>query len=149
MKSQLLAVRNSRLPNLAGKNLTLSSLLLSSSLLLLSCPNPAIAQRNSTSIPSVVEPGAPGQPSKVLPPSTHPAIPRLSQADVAFMQGMIMHHSQAVEMTALIPSHTTSQDVRLLGDKISSSQSDEIALMKRWLAERGEPPLHKRNLITL
>jgi uncharacterized protein (DUF305 family) len=66
-------------------------------------------------------------------------VPRLSQADVAFMQGMIMHHSQAVEMTALIPSHTTDENVRSLGAKISSSQSDEIAFMKRWLAARGEP----------
>jgi uncharacterized protein (DUF305 family) len=55
------------------------------------------------------------------------------------MQGMIMHHSQAVEMTALIPSHTENKDVRSLGAKISSSQSDEIRFMQRWLAARGEP----------
>ena len=42
------------------------------------------------------------------------------------MQGMIMHHSQAVEMTALIASHTQDKDVRSLGEKISRSQSDEI-----------------------
>jgi uncharacterized protein (DUF305 family) len=54
------------------------------------------------------------------------------------MQGMIMHHAQAVEMTALIPSHTENQDLRSLGAKISSSQSDEIKLMQRWLAARGE-----------
>ncbi len=55
------------------------------------------------------------------------------------MQGMIMHHSQAVEMTALIPSHTENKDLRSLGARISSSQSDEIKFMKRWLAARGEP----------
>jgi uncharacterized protein (DUF305 family) len=55
------------------------------------------------------------------------------------MQGMIMHHSQAVEMTALIPSHTENKDLRALGARISSSQSDEIKFMKRWLATRGEP----------
>jgi uncharacterized protein (DUF305 family) len=54
------------------------------------------------------------------------------------MQGMIMHHSQAVEMTALIPSHTQNKDLRMLGAKISSSQSDEIRFMQRWLAARGE-----------
>jgi uncharacterized protein (DUF305 family) len=54
------------------------------------------------------------------------------------MQGMIMHHSQAVEMTALIASHTENKDLRLLGARISSSQSDEIKFMKRWLAARGE-----------
>ncbi len=55
------------------------------------------------------------------------------------MQGMIMHHEQAVEMTALIPSHTQNKDLRLLGARISSSQADEIKMMKRWLAARGEP----------
>lgn len=55
------------------------------------------------------------------------------------MQGMIMHHAQAVEMTALIPSHTENKDLQLLGARISSSQSSEINFMKRWLAARGEP----------
>lgn len=50
-----------------------------------------------------------------------------------------MHHAQAVEMTALIESHTTNKDLRLLGARISHSQSDEIDFMKRWLATRGEP----------
>jgi uncharacterized protein (DUF305 family) len=54
------------------------------------------------------------------------------------MQGMIMHHAQAVEMTALIASHTDNKDLRLLGARISSSQSSEIRFMKRWLAARGE-----------
>ena len=55
------------------------------------------------------------------------------------MQGMIMHHSQAVEMTALIASHTENKELRLLGARISSSQTDEIKFMKRWLVVRGEP----------
>jgi uncharacterized protein (DUF305 family) len=55
------------------------------------------------------------------------------------MQGMIMHHAQAVEMTALIPSHSENKDLRLLGARISSSQSSEINFMKRWLMARGEP----------
>jgi uncharacterized protein (DUF305 family) len=55
------------------------------------------------------------------------------------MQGMIMHHSQAVEMTALIPSHTENKELRSLGARISSSQSDEIKFMRRWLAARSEP----------
>jgi uncharacterized protein (DUF305 family) len=95
-------------------------------------------QAGSASAPVVVQPGAPGQPSRILPPSTRPTLPPRSQADVDFMQGMIMHHSQAVEMTALIASHTENKDVRSLGAKISSSQSDEIRFMQRWLAARGE-----------
>ena len=54
------------------------------------------------------------------------------------MQGMIMHHAQAVEMTAMIASHTENKSLRFLGARISSSQSDEIRFMKRWLAARGE-----------
>ena len=55
------------------------------------------------------------------------------------MQGMIMHHAQAVEMTALMASHTENKELRLLGARISKSQSDEIEFMKRWLVARGQP----------
>jgi uncharacterized protein (DUF305 family) len=88
--------------------------------------------------PVIVQPGAPGEPTKRLPADSHATLPPISRADVEFMQGMIMHHSQAVEMTALIPSHTESKDVRALGAKISSSQADEIRMMQRWLAARGQ-----------
>jgi uncharacterized protein (DUF305 family) len=55
------------------------------------------------------------------------------------MQGLIMHHAQAVEMTALIESHTENRDVRSLGARIGRSQWDEIKFMERWLASRGQP----------
>src|SRR5882724_1243264 len=97
------------------------------------------SQQTERAKPGVVQPGAPGKPSKTLPPSTRAALPPRSQADVDFMQGMIMHHAQAVEMTALIASHTDNKELRLLGARISSSQADEIKFMKRWLAGRGEP----------
>jgi uncharacterized protein (DUF305 family) len=77
-------------------------------------------------------------PSRTLAPTTRAALPQRSQADVEFMQGMLMHHAQAVEMTALIPSHTENMKLRSLGARISSSQSDEIKFMQRWLAARGE-----------
>src|SRR5271155_2307079 len=98
----------------------------------------ARARQTDAAKPVVVQPGAPGQPSTTLPPSTKGTLPPRSQADVDFMQGMIMHHSQAVEMTALIASHTDDKDLHLLGAKISSSQSDEIRFMQRWLAARQE-----------
>ncbi|MGA7374915.1 MAG: DUF305 domain-containing protein [Candidatus Sulfotelmatobacter sp.] len=101
-------------------------------------PN-AGAQQTQPAKPVVVQPGAPGAPSKTLPPSTRGTLPALSAADVDFMQGMIVHHAQAVEMTAMIPSHTRNEALRSLGARISSSQSDEIKFMKRWLAARGEP----------
>jgi Uncharacterized protein conserved in bacteria len=97
-----------------------------------------LAQQRDSAKPVVVQPGAPGQPSKTLPASTRATLPPRSPADVEFMQGMIMHHAQAIDMTALIPSHTENKDLRSLGARISSSQSDEIKFMKRWLTARGE-----------
>jgi len=102
-------------------------------------PYVSAQEADTTKAPVIVQPGAPGQPSKKLPASTTATLPPASQADVEFMQGMIMHHAQAVEMTALIASHTENKDVRSLGARISSSQSDEIKFMQRWLALRGEP----------
>ena len=88
--------------------------------------------------PVVVQPGAPGQPTRTLPPSTRATLPPHSPKDMEFMRGMIMHHAQAVEMTALIESRTENKDLRLLGARISQSQSDEIKFMKWWLEARGE-----------
>lgn len=95
-------------------------------------------QTDSNESPVVVQPGAPGQTTRILPPSTRAKLPVRSPKDVEFMQGMIMHHAQAVEMTALIESRTENKNVRLLGARISQSQSDEINFMKRWLEIRGE-----------
>jgi uncharacterized protein (DUF305 family) len=88
----------------------------------------------------VVQPGAPGQPGRTLSkdelstllPPTHTA------ADTLFMQRMIPHHAQALEMTALVKGRGGSPDLPLLAERIEISQRDEIALMQRWLAERGE-----------
>src|SRR4051812_47505265 len=96
-------------------------------------------QTDSKDAPVVVQPGAPGQPSKTLPSTTRAKLTPRSPKDVEFMQGMIMHHAQAVEMTALIESRTQNKDLRLLGARISQSQSDEMNFMKRWLEVRGEP----------
>jgi len=103
------------------------------------------AQQADPQAPVVVQPGSPGQPTKTLPSTTRPTLPPTSPADVQFMQGMIMHHAQAVEMTALIESHTRNPTLQTLGARISRSQSSEIEFMKRWLMARGEPlsqPMH-------
>jgi uncharacterized protein (DUF305 family) len=97
------------------------------------------AQQAGPATPIVVQPGAPGQPTRTLPSSTRATLPPNSPADVQFMQGMIMHHAQAVEMTALIESHTENKDLGSLGARIGRSQEDEIKFMKRWLTARGEP----------
>jgi uncharacterized protein (DUF305 family) len=93
----------------------------------------------SSQEPVVVQPGAPGQSSKILPSSTRAKLPPTSLKDIEFMQGMIHHHAQAVEMVDLIEGRSGNRDIRLIGERISKSQSDEIAFMKRWLEIRGEP----------
>lgn len=61
-----------------------------------------------------------------------------TNADVRFMQHMIAHHAQALAMVALVPARTARDDIRLLAERIDVSQKTEIAMMQRWLRERGE-----------
>lgn len=96
---------------------------------------------------SIVQPGAPGQPGKVLKDVASAAAVRApSAADVSFMQGMIMHHSQAVEMTDLMKARTTNKRLLALGERISISQSDEMQYMKQWLEDRGAPVSMSHNM---
>ena len=114
------------------------AVLLAAASFLFAPPSPTQPGQGDSPGPVVVQPGAPGQPTKVLPPSSKAKLPPLAPADVEFMQGMIMHHGQAIEMTALIPSHTENKELRSLGARISRSQDDEIRFMRRWLAARGQ-----------
>ncbi len=95
-------------------------------------------QSSGNAAPVIVQPGAPGEPTRVLPDSAKAKLPTLSKKDAEFMQGMIMHHAQAVEMTDMIAERTENRDIRLLGGRISQSQTDEMEFMKRWLTVRGQ-----------
>ncbi len=97
------------------------------------------ASGQQTESPVVIQPGAPGQSSRKLPPTTRAVLPPVSIKDTEFMQGMIMHHAQAVEMVALMASRTENRELLLLGSRISQSQSDEMGFMTRWLQSRGSP----------
>ena len=99
----------------------------------------SVCAQTAPKSPVVVQPGAPGKPTRTLPRTMRAKLPPASPADVQFMQGMIVHHAQAVEMTALIESHTENKALRTLGARIGRSQSDEIKFMERWLAARGQP----------
>jgi uncharacterized protein (DUF305 family) len=99
----------------------------------------AMAAAQQAPVP-LQQPGAPGQPSKTLsgsPAGTGQQGP--TEADVKFMQDMIMHHSQAVEMVALMQGRTTNPQVLALGQRISLSQASEIKFMKLWLGYRDKP----------
>jgi uncharacterized protein (DUF305 family) len=89
----------------------------------------------------IVQPGAPGKPSTVTTADKVMAGPRPSftPADVRFMQGMIGHHAQAVEMTKLLETRTESADMRKLAQRIDVSQADEITMMEEWLRSRRQP----------
>ena len=95
---------------------------------------PAFAQQSEQVI---VQPGAPGQPTRVLPPDTRPKMPPVAAKDIEFMRGMILHHLQAVEMTDLIMARTENADIRSIGARIARGQTDEMDFMKKWLAFRG------------
>ena len=88
----------------------------------------------------IVQPGAPGQKSKTLSPATVRTPSRTpAEADVSFMQGMIHHHAQAVEMVDLLRTRGESRGLQAFGERIAISQTDEIKFMKQWLEERGKP----------
>lgn len=86
----------------------------------------------------VVQPGAPGEATKVLPSTTTAKLPPVTKADVEFMQGMIHHHAQAVEMVALMNDRTKNAKLLSFGARISQTQSEEIKFMERWLRMRGQ-----------
>ena len=88
----------------------------------------------------LIQPGAPGQASRLLEgrDASRIADNRYSADDVKFMQDMILHHAQAVEMAALVTQRTNTQAVRDIAGRIDASQADEIEFMRGWLRERGE-----------
>jgi uncharacterized protein (DUF305 family) len=90
--------------------------------------------------PPIIQPGAPGEASREIAKEQAVDLSHVQHtaADVRFMQGMIGHHAQALEMTALLQSRTASEDMRKLAQRIEVSQSDEIKMMRHWLEARGQ-----------
>lgn len=109
------------------------------SALLLSASGIAVAQTAP-----IVQPGAPGQASRTLTAdqATKLAAASYTAEDVAFMQGMIVHHQQAVDMAVQVKERTNTKELVEIAGRIESSQADEITFIKGWLAERGEPLEH-------
>ena len=88
----------------------------------------------------IVQPGAPGERSRDLTADEAIDIADTSYSpdDVRFMQDMIPHHNQAVQMAALVADRTNNQELNDIAGRIDASQVDEIEFMKNWLSERGE-----------
>ncbi len=87
----------------------------------------------------IIQPGAPGLPSKEISADEASDLAGLmtTDADVKFMQGMIAHHAQALTMTELLATRTQREDMRNLGQRIELSQADEIRMMEEWLRSNG------------
>ena len=105
-----------------------------------SCRTPHVGQASVAQSPPIVQPGAPGQPSRVITAEAAADVSKVDyiDADIKFMQGMIGHHAQAIEMVALIPTHSSRREMVLLGQRIDISQTDEIKMMQDWLRARGQ-----------
>ena len=91
--------------------------------------------------PPIFNPGAPGAPARVISATEAVELGRTSFTadDVAFMQHMIVHHGQAVEMVELLRTRGVHPTVRRLGQRIALSQEAEMDLMRGWLTDRGQP----------
>jgi len=96
----------------------------------------------SLQTPPIFHPGAPGAPARTVTPEQAVALSRTSFTadDVAFMQHMLVHHAQAVEMVALLETQGADPVVKRLGQRIAMSQEAEMAVMRGWLTDRGQPP---------
>ena len=97
----------------------------------------AAAVASCKSAPPASAPQSPGsKPAAVA--ALKPVLMPFTKADVDFMQGMIGHHAQALEMTALLYTRTNKPEMKLLAERIDVSQGDEIKMMKRWLEDRKQ-----------
>jgi len=87
----------------------------------------------------ILQPGAPGADTKTITTAQATDLSKVgaTEADIKFMQGMIGHHAQAVEMVELLNKNTTNPNMRRLGLRIKVSQDDEINMMRKWLADHG------------
>jgi len=87
----------------------------------------------------ILQPGAPGQDTRTISTAQATDLSKVqaTPADVTFMQGMIGHHAQAVDMVVLINDRTANPNMKMLGLRIQVSQDDEMDMMRKWLGERG------------
>ncbi len=101
-------------------------------------PTPGIDPPPATG-PRIVQAGAPGESSRPFAVGNLDDLQGASytEADVSFMQGMIHHHAQALQMTSLIRERTTTRAIEQMGLRMEISQGDEISIMERWLRDRG------------
>jgi uncharacterized protein (DUF305 family) len=61
----------------------------------------------------------------------------LTGADIMFLQMMIPHHQQAVDISNLALTKSKDSELLALATAIRDGQADEIVQMKKWLSDAG------------
>lgn len=89
---------------------------------------------------TVLRPGAPGEPNQTVVAGPRPPA-RPTAAEVTFVQMMIPHHEQALEMADLVPKQGDNPKVKALADRINITQKADIAAMKAWLRDHPKDVL--------
>ncbi|GHJ61368.1 lipoprotein [Nocardioides sp. OK12] len=84
-----------------------------------------------------VQPGSPGEPAVTLDADAVLGAPGWNHDDLAFVQMMVPHHQQALQMAELAESRADSPEVAGLAARIEAAQGPEILLMAGWLGEQG------------
>jgi len=115
----------------------------------------AVACRTASgpTTPQIMQPGSPGQDTRTVSASQASDLSkvRFTEADVKFMQGMIGHHTQAIEMVDLLKTRTASDGMKKLALRIEVSQEDEIKMMQEWLQNRRQalpdPHAHHQGML--
>ena len=103
--------------------------------------------------PQIMQPGSPGQDTRAVSANQAADLSkvRFTDADVKFMQGMIGHHTQALEMVDLLKTRTASDGMKKLALRIEVSQEDEIKMMQEWLQNRRQtlpdPHAHHKGML--
>ena len=107
---------------------------------LVACTGEAAPEPPTNSAPVIV-PGGPGEEASTIPPGEATPVEEEppNEADVEFVQDMIVHHTQAVAMAELAPDRAAAADVRGIADRIADSQGPEIDMMNRWLERYDKP----------
>lgn len=102
--------------------------------------SPAPAPQADSGGPVIV-PGRPGEEAKTISPeeaaTSVPSAP-VNAADVKYVQDMVVHHRQAIDMAVLAPTRARAAKVKAIASRIKDSQEPEIAYLVSWLQGEGQ-----------
>lgn len=113
------------------KTLTISAAALAAVMALAGCSTPGSSGGSSS---------MPGMDHSTMGSSAAPASADHNGSDTMFVQGMIPHHAQAVEMSdIMLEKQGIDAGITALATKIKAAQAPEIEKMTAWLKDWNEP----------